>query len=300
MTPGERGAIISGVGQSDVGRRLYRHPLDLTLDACLDAIEHAGLTRDDIDGLATYPGNMDTPPGFSGVGVTEVHEALRLNLDWYAGGLEAPGQLGSVISACMAVATGLANHVLCFRTVFEGSAQGDKGRAAVMPGMSSGSRGGAPRVGSFMQWTLPYGAPSAANWIAMMAMRHFHEYGTTREQLAWIALNGRRNAAINPKGVYRDPMSIDDYLAARMISSPLCLFDCDVPADGSTAVIVSRADAVADLRKPALHVEAVGSALHGRPSWDQFDDLTTMALRDAATMMWARTDLSPADVDVAE
>ena len=87
----ERDAVISGIGQSDVGRRLYRNPLDLTLDACLDAIDDAGLTRDDIDGIATYPGNMDTPPGFSGVGVTEVHDALRLNLNWFAGGLEAPG-----------------------------------------------------------------------------------------------------------------------------------------------------------------------------------------------------------------
>ncbi|MEY2448873.1 MAG: hypothetical protein QOH79_2349, partial [Acidimicrobiaceae bacterium] len=95
MNVGERGAVISGIGQSDVGRRLFRHPLDLTLDACLGAIEDAGLTRDDIDGLATYPGNMDQPPGFSGVGVTDVHDALRLNLNWFAGGLESPGQLGS-------------------------------------------------------------------------------------------------------------------------------------------------------------------------------------------------------------
>jgi len=293
-------AVISGIGQSDVGRRLHRDPLDLTLDACLDAIEDAGLTRDDVDGIATYPGALDTPPGFSGVGVTEVHDALRLNLSWYAGGLEAPGQLGSVVNACMAVSTGLANHVLCFRTVWEGSAQGDKGRSAVMPGIGGGSRGGLPRVGSFMQYTLPYGAPSAANWIAMMAMRHFYEFGTTREQLAWIALNARRNAALNPKGVYRDPMTLDDYLDVRMISSPLCLYDCDVPADGSTAVIVSRADAAEDFRQPPVHVDAVGTAIHGRPSWDQWDDLTTMALRDAGAQLWTRTDLTPADVDVAE
>ncbi|MEY2435746.1 MAG: hypothetical protein QOF97_582, partial [Acidimicrobiaceae bacterium] len=217
----ERDACISGIGQSDVGRRLHREPLDLTLDACLDAIDDAGLTRDDIDGIATYPGNQDSPPGFSGVGVTEVHDALRLNLNWFAGGLEAPGQLGSVVNACLAVASGLANHVLCFRTVWEGTAQGSGGRA----GLGAGGGGGSHRFGGFMQWTLPYGAASAANWIAMMASRHFHEFGTTREQLAWIALNGRRNAALNPKGVYRDPMSLDDYLGIRMISDPLCLYD---------------------------------------------------------------------------
>jgi acetyl-CoA acetyltransferase len=292
--------VISGIGQSQVGRRIGREALDLTVDACLDAIADAGLTRDDIDGIATYPGNMDTPPGFSGVGVAEVHDALRLNLSWYAGGLESPGQLGSVINACLAVSHGLARHVLCFRTVTEASAQGAKGRAAVMPGMSSGGSGGVPRVGGFMQWTLPYGAPSAANWIAMMAARHFHEFGTTREQLAWIALNARRNAAVNPKAIYRDPMTLDEYLSVRMVSSPLCLYDCDVPADGSTAVVVSAADTAPDLRRPPLRVRAMGSAIHGRPSWDQWDDLTTMALRDAAAMLWPRTDLTPADVDVAE
>ena len=298
---GERGAVISGIGQSDVGRRLHRHPLELTLDACLAAIEDAGLTRDDIDGIATYPGNMDQPPGFSGVGVTDVHDALRLNLNWFAGGLEAPGQLGSVINACLAVSAGLADHVLCFRTVWEGSAQGTGGRAGIGAGaVGSGRATGAPRVGSFMQWTLPYGAASAANWIAMMASRHFHEFGTTREQLAWIALNARRNAVVNPKGVYRDPMTLDDYMNVRMVTSPFCLYDCDVPADGSTAVVVSRADASGALRKAPIHVEAVGSAIHGRPSWDQWDDLTTMALRDAGAQLWTRTDLTPADVDVAE
>jgi acetyl-CoA acetyltransferase len=245
---------------------------------------------------------MDQPPGFSGVGVTDVQDALRLNLNWFAGGLESPGQLGSVINACLAVSAGLANHVLCFRTVWEGSAQGSGGRAGigVGGGVSGGRSGGLPRIGSFMQWTLPYGAASAANWIAMMASRHFHEFGTTREQLAWIALNGRRNAQVNPKGVYRDPMTLDDYMNVRMVSWPFCLYDCDVPADGSTVVIVSRADRAADLRKPPIDVEAVGSAIHGRPSWDQWDDLTTRALRDAAAQMWTRTDLKPTDVDVAE
>ena len=291
-------AVISGIGQSDVGRRLGREALDLTVEACLEAIADAGLTRDDIDGLATYPGNMDTPPGFSGVGITEVQDTLRLNVNWFAGGLELPGQLGSVINACLAVHAGLATHVLCFRTVWEATAQGDKGRSAVMPGMGGGSgggRGGGVRMGGFMQWSLPYGAPSAANWIAMYAQRHFHEYGTTREQLAQIALNGRRNAALNPKAIYREPMTLEDYLGIRMISSPLCLYDCDVPADGSTAVVVSRAGTVDGPR-----VESVGSALHGRPSWDQFDDLTTMAARDAGRMLWDRTDLTPADVDVVE
>jgi len=299
----ERRAVISGVGQSDVGRRLFRDPLGLTVDACLAAIADAGLTPAEIDGIGTYPGTGG-PRGFSGAGVTDVHDALRLTLNWFSGGLERPGQLGSVIDACLAVACGLATHVLCFRSVWEGSAQGSGGRAAVMPGGENRANPSAPRqvprADGFMEWTLPYGAPSAAPWIAMFAQRHFHEFGTTREQLAQIALNARKNAALNPKGIYRDPLTMDDYLSARMISSPFCLFDCDIPCDGATAMIVSRADTAPDLRKPPIQVEAVGTALHGRPSWDQFDDLTTMACRDAGAQLWTRTELKPSDVQLAE
>jgi acetyl-CoA acetyltransferase len=293
----ERKAAITGIGQSEVGRRLNRDPLGLTLDACLAAIEDAGLTRDDIDGVSTYPGMMMAAPGFSGAGVTEGQEALRLNLDWWAGGPETSGQLGSVITACAAIAAGFARHVLCFRSVFESTAQGGGRRAGIGVG---GGRGGPPRASGMLQWTLPYGAASAACWIAMFAQRHFLEYGTTREQMAWIALNARKNAAGNPNAIFRDPLSMDDYLGVRMISSPFCLYDCDVPVDGATAFVLSHVDAARDLRKAPLRVEAIGAALHGRPSWDQFDDLTTMALRDAGEMLWKRTDLTPADVDVAE
>ncbi len=132
---------ISGVGQSQVGRRIYRDPLALTVEAVLRAIDDAGLTRDDIDGVATYPGQHGHPPGFSGAGVTELQDALRLDLNWFAGGLESPGQLGSVVNAALAVAAGLANHVVCFRTVTEASAQGDKGRSSVTLG-GEGEAGG--------------------------------------------------------------------------------------------------------------------------------------------------------------
>jgi acetyl-CoA acetyltransferase len=293
----EKRAVISGIGQSEVGRRLGRDPLDLTLDACLAALGDAGLDRAQIDGLATYPGAMGTPPGFSGAGIPEVQDALRLELDWYSGGLEQPGQLGSVIQACLAVACGLATHVLCFRSVWEATAQGKGRRAGIMGG---GEAGSGFRATGELQWTLPFRAYSAANWIALFAQRHFHEYGTTREQLAQVALVARRNAARNPKAIYRDPLSLEEYLAARPISTPLCLYDCDVPADGATALVVSRAEAAGDLRRRPLRVEAVGCAIHGRPSWDQWDDLTSMAARDAGSMLWRRTQLRPADVDVAE
>lgn len=293
--PAERSACITGIGQSEIGRRLFRDPLELTLDACLAAVADAGLELSEVDGLSTYPGLSVGNPGFSGAGAVDVHDALRLELDWFDSGIETSGQLGSVIKACLAVSAGLAKHVLCFRSVFEGSAQGSGGRQGIGGGGGGGFRASGP-----LQWTLPFAAPSAAIWIALFAQRHFHEYGTTREQLAQIALNARKNAALNPNAIYRDPMSMEDYFGARMIAEPFCLFDCDVPCDGATAFVISHVDYAKGRPKPPVQVEAVGTALRGRPSWDQFDDLTTMATRDAGAHLWTRTDLKPSDVDVLE
>jgi acetyl-CoA acetyltransferase len=292
VTAAEQRAIIAGIGQSAVGRRLGRDELDLTIDAALAAIADAGLAVEDIDGLAAYPGAAGGYPGFSGPGTPVVQDALRLELNWHSGGPEGPAQLQAVVNAVMAVATGLARHVLVYRTVTESSAQGSGGR----PVIGGGARG----VTGSLQWTLPFRAYSAANWLALYAQRHMHVFGTTPEQLAQIALNGRRNAALNPKAVYRDPLTLDDYLAARIISSPFRLYDCDVPVDGSTALVVSATEHAAGVDHPVARVEAVGTALRGRPSWDQWDDLTTMPARTAAAHLWSRTDLSPADVDVAE
>jgi acetyl-CoA acetyltransferase len=294
--PLERRAVISGIGQSAIGRSLGRSDLDLTVEACLAAVADAGLTRADVDGLATYPGMGTGTAGFAGPTSPEVQDALRLRLNWYDGGGEGPGQMRALIAACLAVGAGLARHVLVYRTVSESTAQGVGGRQGI--GGSGGAAG--PRFSGFLQWTLPFGAVSAVNWIALVAQRRMHEFGLTREQLAQIALNGRRNAGVNPAAIYRDAMGLDDYLAARMISTPLCLFDCDAPTDGSTALVVSHRDYASDTPHQACHVNAVGTALRGRPSWDQFDDMTTMAARDAGASMWERTELRPADVDVAQ
>jgi acetyl-CoA acetyltransferase len=289
----EQRAAISGIGQSAIGRKLGRGELNLTIEASLAAIADAGLEVSDIDGLAAYPGGMmGNSGGFAGPGTPTVQDALRLSLNWHSGGPEGPAQIQAVINAAIAVATGLARHVLVYRTVTESTAQGSGGR----PGIGVGTSG----VGGPMQWSLPFRAYSAANWLALNAQRHFHEFGTTRDQMAQIALNARRNAGLNPNAIFREPMSIDDYFAARIITTPFCLYDCDVPVDGSTAVVVSVTEHAAAVDHPVARVEAVGTALRGRPSWDQWDDMTTMPARDAAAHMWSRTDLQPADVDVAE
>ena len=292
---GERQAIISGIGQSAVGRRLGRSGIDLTMDSCLEAVADSGLTTADIDGLSCYPGGfMDSfEPGFGGPGTPDLQDALRLDLNWHSGGPEGPGQIAAVFNACAAIASGLARHVLVYRTVWESTAQGQGGSKGVGGGLHE-------RVGGAHQYLMPFGAISAAHFLAMNTQRHFFEYGTTREHLGQIAVTTRHHASLNPKAIYRDEMTLDQYLASRMITTPLCLFDCDVVADGSTAFVVSHRDYAPDAPKPAIHVNAIGTALHGRPSWDQRPDMTVSAMKDAADMMWSRTDLRPADIDTAQ
>ena len=289
---GERDAVISGIGRSAVGRRLERTGLALTVDAALQAIDDAGLTRDDIDGLSTYPGQASHSPGMSPCGVADVQDALRLQLNWYSGGGETPGQLGAMFNAIAAISAGFADHVLVYRTVTESSAQTASRRASVV-----GS--GGSRVGGNMQWMVPFHAVSAANWIGVYAQRYMHDFGLTREQLGQIPLNQRRHAALYDQAIFRDPLTLDEYLNARMISYPLGLYDCDVPCDGSCAVVISRADATADLQQ-VVRIEAIGSALTGRNSWDQRLDLTETAAHDCTKMLWARTDLTVDDIDTAQ
>ncbi|TMK59227.1 MAG: 3-ketoacyl-CoA thiolase, partial [Actinobacteria bacterium] len=226
----EDDVAITGIGMSRVGRRLMVDPLALTVDACRRAVEDAGLTLGDIDGLSTYPGPEGLASGHSEGGVTALEEALRFHPTWINGGIELPGQSGAIVAAMLAISAGLCRHVLCFRTVWE-STHATLAAMAPPPPM-------ARLVGDFTTWRFPFGAMSAANWIGMCASNHFHRYGTTREALGWIALTARAHAGLNPVAIYRDPMSMDDYLSARMITTPFGLYDCDVPCDGCVAVVV--------------------------------------------------------------
>lgn len=272
----ESAAVISGIGWSDIGRRLRRDPLMLTLDAALAAVADAGLEVGDIDGVSTYPGASGSTPGITGAGIDDVRGLLGLQLRWHAGGPELAGQLGSLVNAVLAVAAGLATHVLCFRSVWESTAQAEAGdRSSVVAQTKR------PEV----RWGQPYGV-GYSTYGALAMQRYMHESGATREQFAQLAVVSRANAAGNPLAVYRQPLTVDDYLGARMISDPLCMYDCDVPVDGAVAVVVSRRDngAVGRSRR-AIGIEAVGSA---------------SGFEACADMMWSRTDLEPSDVDMAQ
>jgi len=288
----ERKAIISGIGQSTTGRRLNRRGIELTLESILAALEDSGLDRSEIDGISAWPGYKPEPAGYSPVSITEIKEALDLKLNWYSGGAEA-SQMGGIINACMAVATGQARHVICYRTVTESTAQMAGTRSSLVGAESE-------RVSGFGIWQSPFGALSATNWVGLIAERYFHEFGATREQLAQIALNARKNASLNPKAIYRSPLTLQTYLDARMISTPLCLYDCDVPVDGSVAIIISHRDTARDIKASPIGFEAVCGPLYGRDSWDQQRDLTRFAAEDAGKRLWSRTNLKPSDVDMAQ
>jgi acetyl-CoA acetyltransferase len=286
----ERRAVISGIGQSAIGRQVDRSGFQLTIDAVLAAVADAGLTIDDIDGLAMFPGGgAANLPGYANGNLYEVQDALRITTTWRQGIVE--GMALPCYGPAMAVASGQARHVVVWRTVKEGSAS----RAA----------GGRPAYGSTkpaaegpLAWLLPIGMLSPVCQVAPYVARYMHDYGVTREQLGWIPVTQRAHAARNPDAVYRSALTIDDYLGSRMISTPICLYDCDVPVDGATAIVVSAADTAPDLRAP-VRIEAMAAVVDGRPLWDQWADMGRVG-HGAAAALWARTDLRPGDVDVAE
>jgi len=224
-------------------------------------------------------------------GIRAIEEVLQVRPVWVNGGGDLPGQIGAITQAMLAVAAGLCRHVLCIRTVWEASHA-----ALARSGRWAPAGGRATDMGEFR---LPYGAASAAQWIALNASHYLHRYKVRREVLGHIAITAREGVQRNPEAIYRDPMTMDDYLSARMISSPFGLYDCDVPCDGAVAVVVSAVDTVADRPTPPVFVEAVGTQILERLSWDQ-DTLTHLPQSlGPSAHLWTRTELRPTDVDVA-
>ena len=295
----EKDAIFSGIGISRIGRRTGIPGLELTLEAARAAIADAGLVPGDIDGIATLG---DTPR-------QHVIEALGLTAENRSSGFDTAGIYSPVASAFLAVSEGRSRHVLVYRTVamLGGSMIGSSAQlppepnALTSPPVEPRSPGAPHRIGANgdIGELMAAHAYSASNWVAMHCRRHMELYGTTKEQLGWMAINSRRNAALNPLAAYRDPITMDDYLAARPISSPLGLLDCDVPVDGSIALVVSHRDHAPDCPVPPVGVEAIGGA-YGTGGWFHRDDFPKMASAQAAAEMWSRTDLTTSDLDVAE
>jgi acetyl-CoA acetyltransferase len=289
-----RKAIISGIGISRIGRKTDISGLELTTESSRMAIADAGLTAADIDGAATLG---DTP-------LDEACRTLGVEPTYQGGGFDRGGLLTQVMAAAEAVQEGRARHVLVYRTVkmMDGSMlsrnNGGPPPIPFAPPVPAAEAG--PPVGmADIPELIAYHAYAAPNWLGMHCLRHMHLYGTTKEQLGWLVVNSRRNAMLNPRAIYRTPLTLDDYMSARMISTPFNLLDCDVPIDGSIAVVVSHPDYAADCPKPPVRIEAFGGAA-GMGGWTMRPDYPKMASVDAAAEMWSKTDLKPSDIDIAQ
>lgn len=278
-----RSVAIAGVGYSEIGRALDRSAGALTLQACMAALDDAGLAATDVDGIATYPGGHDSVSSFY------VSEGLGLpKLNWFNDLFGwMPAGITPVIAAAEAVAAGQCDVALAFRTV--------KRNRTRPPGQGFGGR-----VGGDAQFRAPFGDVMTSQWLAMWARRHMHEYGTTEEQLGSIAVTFREHASLNPRAPLRDRITLDDYFASRIITTPFRILDCDFPVDGGGAVVITTEERARDLAKPPVRYVAGVFATGPRPDWEQWDDLTSMASRYAAEALWRRSGMRPDDIDVAE
>jgi len=292
----EKRVCITGAGQSKVGRPSDKSAIALTVDACLAAIADAGLRPEEVDGLATYPGGVANGAGFAPVSATAAMFALGLKPTWIAASTEGHAHMGAIICAIEAIASGLCRHVLVFRTVAEASARQRARHAAVI----GGGLNMAARVWDGQSWTVPYNALSASMLYGLYGTAYFAKYGATSEQLGAIAVNSRLMAALNPNAIYREPITIDDYLASRMISTQLRVFDCDTHIDGSTALLLSHRDAARDLRQPPIVIESMGMGISGFGEGRHTGDFTALPADAVAKMLWSRTELKPRDVDTAQ
>lgn len=276
-----RDAAIVGVAESDLGVT-DRSILELQTQAILSALNDAGLSLQDVDGLAT-----NGVPRFPAV---QVAEYLGIRPRWtdttFAGGSSYEILVAHGIEA---VRAGLADVV----AVSYGSNQRSAGSRRLLGVLDPHQ----PES----QFDAPYGALNPLSLYAMAAQRHMHEFGTTPEQLAEIAVAARAWALLNPRA-YRygaGPLSVDDVLASDMVSTPLHVLDCCLVTDGGGAVVIAALDRARDLPRRPVRLLGHGewSTNHGM---SQIPDLTATGANASGAQAWQRSGLGPRDVDVVQ
>ncbi len=285
---------VAGVGQTEFSRDSGRSVLSLATEASLKAIADAGLTVEDIDGIVRCGDDVTTP-------YTLAAALGARNLAYWAdtgpGGVAPCMMMGLAMGAVM---SGQAKAVLCFRSL--------NGRSETRLG-SGGQRAGAEIVGGFGaydEFYLPYGLMTAGQTFALMTRRHMLDYGTTEAQLGAVALTCRENAQSTPHAVmHGKPMSMDDYLASRMISTPLRLFDFCLETDGACAVVVTSTERARDLPRPPVLIRAVaGGAPRDLRAGMMFPvvsrDMTELGGRQAGAELWRRAGVGPHEMDIAQ
>jgi acetyl-CoA acetyltransferase len=283
MAPrGGRRVAIVGVGFSPTGRRHGLSNQVMSAMSSKAAMEDAGLSPKDIDGISVY--GVDGDNQFASAMSTAEMLGLTDGIRWFndTGG---PAYLGAGIPAIAAVASGSCDVCLSHRTLFH-------------PGSSAST---ATRLSGYtgsLQFTVPFGGIAAANWVSMIWQRHMALYGSTGDQLGYQAVAQREFAVLNEKALHRDPLSIDDYLQSRFISRPLRLYDCEYPISGSGAVIYASEERARDLAKKPVFVESWAMSYTNPPDFYLNDDILHVPRR-AADTLWDRSDFTPEDVDVA-
>lgn len=281
MTANKQVAIV-GVAESDFGTVPDKTIHELHAQAAVRAIEDAGIAREEIDGL------------FSCGGTDQMH---ILQLPEYLG--LRPRYLDSTLVGGSSWETFVEHAVDALRAgrcsvallVYASTAKSDVARRYRSADAALGPRG--PN-----QYEVPFG-PTLISKYAMVARRHMHQYGTTSEQLAAIAVATRKNAVCNPKAVMREPITVEDVLTSRMIADPLHLLDCCLRTDGGGAVLLTTAERARSLRKPPVWVIGAAGA-YSHLSMAQMEDLTVSPAVHSGKAAFAQAGITPQDVDVLQ
>jgi acetyl-CoA acetyltransferase len=282
-------AAIAGIGQTEFSKNSGRSELQLACEAVKAALDDAGLTPADVDGLVTF--TMDSSEEMEvarNLGIQALSTFSRVP---YGGGAAA----GTVLQAAMAVATDVAQVVVVYRAFNE--------RSGLRFGNFGGSMTGA--VPSWLSWYGPFGLLTPAAWVAMHARRYMHEYGVTNRDFGRIAVVDRKHAATNPDAwFYGRPITIEDHQASRWVIEPvLRLLDCCQESDGGVALVVTSAQRARDLRHTPAYIAAAaqGATFDGElmTSYyrDEISGLPEMGV--VADRLWRQSGLTPADISTA-
>ncbi|HVW41736.1 MAG TPA: acetyl-CoA acetyltransferase [Amycolatopsis sp.] len=275
-----RKTVIAGVALADTAKQAT-NPYGMIAQASKRALDEAGLTPDQVDGLGST-GQGTLPP-------IEVGEYLGLRPRW----IDSTSVGGSswevmVAHAADAIAAGHADVVLL---TYGSTSRSDLRSGLRTANLNWGSRGP-------LQWEAPYGHTLIAKY-AMAARRHMHAYGTTIEQLAEVAVSARANAKDNPEAAYRDPITVDEVLAGRMIADPFTKLHCCIRSDGAAAAVLVAEDRVADLPRKPVWVLGAGEAV-SHVSTSQWEDMTTGPAAVSGPLAFQRAGVGPEDIDICE
>lgn len=281
-----RDVAIVGIGYSGVFRGPSPSIEALTLEACRAALADAGLKAAEIDAIFEYQYAGDSPT------TLWVQRALG------AGDMAAygdimgtgPSGLATALNAVMAVAAGACETALAFRAIEQNAA--NNGAAKAGPAYTPGA--------SLFQdeLTMPYGCFSIMPTVGMRMARRAALFGGSPEDYGLVALNARRWAAMNPRAAQKAPLTMDDYLSAKVLCDPLRLLDCDLPVSGACAVIVTTAERARDLVHPAVLVDAHAMGT-GDGEWVFSSRFLEGGQARCAERLWARSDLQPKDMHLA-